>query len=123
MGGFECRATGSKIAMLRFFENENFVRRWLSENHTIQARRRVLCRLPYPPASGTTSPVRANGTESCDDNCPATANRAESCAFQSTKSVFLRVKHEKPESSSQSISQSINDAARWLNDMNECVNE
>ena len=62
-------------------------------------------------------------SKSCDDNCLATANRAESCAFQSTKSVFLRVKHEKPESSSQSISQSINDAARWLNDMNECVNE
>ena len=61
-----------------FAKMEILVWRWLSENHTTQARRRVLCRLPVtPPAS-----------KSCDDNCPATANRAESCAFKAQRACF-----------------------------------
>ena len=38
--------------MLRFFRNANFVWCWLGENHTIQARRRDLCRLPFPSGLG-----------------------------------------------------------------------
>ena len=38
--------------MLQFFRNEYFVWCWLGENHTIQARRRDLCRLPFPPGLG-----------------------------------------------------------------------
>ena len=38
--------------MLQIFENGISVWCWLGENHTIQARRRVLCRLPFPPGLG-----------------------------------------------------------------------
>ena len=39
--------------MLQIFENGISVCCWLGKNHTIPARRRVLCRLPFPSGLGT----------------------------------------------------------------------
>ena len=83
MGGIECRATGSKIATFGFCETVNFcVALAKRKTHKSGEAASFVPPARNPPAS-----------KSCDDNCPATANRAESCAFQGTKSVFLRIKH------------------------------
>ena len=92
--------------MLQNFENGIFVCCWLGKNHTIPARRRVLCRLPFPSGLGT---MEAWVT-------PAGYTGRVLCFREHKKGCFCSAKQKTQNSSSQST-KSTKDVATRRNEM------